>query len=440
MCSLRSGKMGNVPAIIFCQRITDLVKTKGLHRFFYSWLLLCAVQAEAVEYTVTAEYRAESGAARFVNTTVNTGVCAVAPSYCAGGFVGSFKTPISAIAINGLIQIEMAVNPRLAPYFMVPGAFRSVTLTNETTGSTREVNFKVAGFGGTYVLSWPVSGNQGHNDLWWHSGNNRTGWGTAPPPCHSGRSGSYTNTDYNFFWKTPSEPEACYKGAHRDIPGPFKYKDFEFSYAMQVTNSLGMDPGVYKGRVTYSIGPGGDFDFGDRMIASDNVIAINFEFLVKSSLKVDFPPGSSRAILQPLRGWRSWLNSGRNPPALSANHDFKISGGGPFKVYLRCDVQVGVTCGMQGQGAASKGILIVPVDIAVSFPPGILRVPGNLPAIRVPLMSGVENAVTFNIGALQRLQSAKMHYDVAAENTALMVKSPGSTYQGAATIIFDAAL
>ena len=441
----RRREVGGSLGIIFYFLISRVMFFKRLSQLACCGLLLCAALAGAAEYTVTAEYRAELGSATFVNTTVNTGVCAVQPSYCVPGSststIGSFKTPISAISENGFVKLETRVNPRMGPYFMAPGEFRSVTLTNEATGSTRTVKFRVAGFGGTYILSQPVSGgHEGHREIWYDSVTGYSGWDHAPPPCYLARMGSYTNTDFNFFWRYPYGTSACYKNIFFDVPGPFRYKDFEFSYLMQMPSPLDMDAGVYKGNLTYDVGSGRDFDFGDKMIPSDNVITVNFEFTVKAALKVDFPPGSNRAILQPLRGWQAWLNSGRNPPALSASHGFKISGSGPFKVYLRCDIQMGLSCGIQGQGVAAKGILVAPVDIAVTFPPGIVQTPGNRPAIKAPLKSGVANAATFNISGLQKSQSATIHYDVAAEQTALMVESPGSTYQGIVTLIFDAVI
>lgn len=452
----RKWKIGALLGVVFCCLISSSIFFKRLRQFACCGLLLCATLAGAAEFTITGEARDiyDNGQIVLVSTTANTGACQVRanPNYCsrsnAASILGSFDTLISAVSADGFIKSEVDANPRMGPYIDRPKGSHSagysvVTLTNETTGSTFRIRITVPAIAGHYILSQPGPGGN-HRGLWHNEGESQgSDWSTASPSCSSPGFIDWlpdTSTESEFWWQSYSG-SSCYKKILDDIPGPFRYRNFQFFYMLSSVDLLSnVDAGVYKGSLTYSVGPGGDFDFGDKMIASDNVITVNFEFTVNPSLKVDFPPGSNRAILQPLRGWQAWLNSGRTPPALSASHGFKISGSGPFKVYLRCDIQMGLSCGIQGQGVAAKGILVAPVDIAVTFPPSIVQTPGNRPAIKVPLKSGVANAATFDISGLQKSQSATIHYDVAAEQTALMVESPGSTYQGIVTLIFDAAL
>ena len=443
----RKEERGDLLGIVFCCLISSSMFFKRLRQFACCGLLLCATLAGAAEFTITAESRPVDGGSAFVNTTVHSGLCALQPgnTICSSG--GSFNTFIDAISENGFVKSEADGYYRMGPTFSVNKTPQKFTLTNETTGSTWELEFVLRGFGGRYVLSQPVPGQNlevEHAKLWRDPGlTGYSGWNLAPQSCLPLMGpGAVSSTEYNFVWTTARFGTTCYKQILDDIPGPFRYRNFEFIYSVQgMSRHREMDAGVYKGSMTFSVGPGGDIDFGDKMIPSDNVITINFEFTVNTVLKVDFPPGSNRAILQPLRGWQAWLNSGRNPPALSASHGFKISGYGLFIVYLSCDIQMGLSCGIQGQGVAAKGILVAPVDIAVTFPPGISRARGDSgPAIKVPLKSGVANAEWFRFSGVQKSQSATIHYDIAAEQTALMVESPGSTYQGIVTLIFDAAL
>lgn len=444
----RKEERGGLLGFVFFCLISSSMFFKRLRQFACCGLLLCATLAGAAEFTITAESRSINGVSGFVNTTVHSGLCALQPRNTNCSYGGSFNTFIDVISENGFVKLEADRSSRMGPYFSVNKTPQKLTLTNEATGSAWELEFALRGFGGRYILSQPVPGQNlemEHAKLWRDPGmTGNSGWGRgAPTPSCLPLigPGAVTSTEYNFVWSTARFGTTCYKQIQDDIPGPFRYRNFEFIYSLGGLDKYrDMDAGVYKGSMTFSVGPGGDVDFGDKMIPSDNVITINFELTVKTILKVDFPPGSNRAILQPLRGWQAWLNSGRTPPALSASHGFKISGYGLFRVYLSCDIQMGLSCGIQGHGVATKGILVAPVDIAVTFPPGITRAYRGGPAIKVPLKSGVENAEYFQIWGVQKSQSATIHYDVAAENTALMVKSPGSTYQGAATIIFDVVL
>lgn len=63
------------------------------------------------------------------------------------------------------------------------------------------------------------------------------------------------------------------------------------AYELITPDPLGMDIGHYSGSITYSIGPGGDFDFGDVMVPDDNQITFKFQLQVNHYLAVDFPRG-----------------------------------------------------------------------------------------------------------------------------------------------------
>lgn len=399
---------------------------------------ICTASSMASEYTVTAQYTPDPGNpgnTMFINTSVDSGVCAEVPRLCTADRLRSFMTSIDAVSDVGLIAREAYTNERYGAFFSLDGLFRFVTLTNEATGSTRTLRFAVAGYGGRYELSKSVDGGSGHNALWWGKTEPGGAWWQAPIPCFGGGTPGYTNLSFDFFWRTPHEKRSCVKLPVFDIPGPFKYTHFNLAYSLLTPNPLDMDAGVYSGRLVYSVGPGGDIDFGDRTVANDNNLTINFQLKVNASLKVDFPPGAYRAVLQPVQGWQGWMNSGKPVPSLSASHVFRIAGSGFFKAYLNCEHLIGQDCAISTdtQSDASQ----VPVDIAVSLPASIVQWPGNQPALKVPLKYGVENAALFKMGGLHGSQSAKMHYDVRAEHVAEMVENPGSTYRGLATIIFD---
>lgn len=69
-------------------------------------------------------------------------------------------------------------------------------------------------------------------------------------------------------------------------------------------NPLGMLAGHYTGSLTYTVGPNGDFDFGDVMLPSSPILTMNFNLDVQHTLKVDVPPGGERSSCSPAGGWQ----------------------------------------------------------------------------------------------------------------------------------------
>lgn len=400
--------------------------------------LMWAGQGIASEYTISAEYTpdpANPGNMMFINTSVDSGVCVELPRLCTPDRLRSFRTQFGASSDVGFIAREAYANERLGAFFSMDGAFRFVTLTNAATGSTRTLRFALAGYGARYVLSKPVNGGNGHGQLWWGTTEPGGAWSQAPVPCFSGASLGNTSLTFDFFWRAPHLKRSCVKLPVFDIPGPFEYTNVNVAYSLLTPNPVDMDAGTYKGSLIYSVGPGADIDFGDRTVANDNSLIIHFELRVNTSLKVDFPAGSYRAVLQPDQGWPSAIGRGTPVPSLSTRHLFKIAGTGYFKAYLNCEYVIDLDCAINNDTAA--GPSQVPVDISVSLPASIVQWPGNQPALKVPLKFGAEQAAVFKMGGMHGAQSATMHYDVSAQHVTEMLRHPGSTYRGLATLIFD---
>lgn len=363
---------------------------------------------------------------KFVNTTPVTGYCLILPGQCEANNFSSVDFPIDFDASKGLDPDEALADRRKAAYMLIPSTFRTVPITNDQTGASSEVQWRISGFGGRYILS---SGTW-HGHLWGST------WVTAPSPCTYGGVGSGNATFYDYFWKVPqSATTACVKMPKVEIPAPFRYRNMNISYEMLTPNPLAMEMGTYSGSITYGIGPGQDFDFGDIMLASDDHITFNFKLSVNHLLNVEFPPGANRVVLQPEGGWQGWFDTGRLPPSLFANHDFKISSSGKFKVYLECQYVVESTCGIRPLAHEQP---VVGVDIALTLPAGIVVDSGGQPAHRVPLGSGEQSAVVFSTQSSQFSRKATLHYVIPGVASASMLNYPGTTFTGSATIIFDA--
>lgn len=418
-------------------------------RFKSTRLLRCALAlllmgytllASGYDKTIEAVYTPDPNNPtqnKFVILTPGEGHCAGRPSPCPGAL--GVKLPIVFESPTGIDASANATNPRLGAYLKLPLSWRSVMLTNTRTGSQAELKVRAMAFSARYVLikpaaelspGGPTAPYLGHG-LLWQGGT----WHESVQPCYSSRLWYLVSKIHEFFWRYSSN-DTCTKKALFDIPGPFIYNRVETAFEFSMPNPLQMEPGEYTATTLYSLGPGQDFDMGDLMLPSDNLIALNFKFVVHSALTVDFPPGAQRAVLQPREGWQGWLNSGRRPPGLSAMQDFKLSASSNFKMYLDCQYSIGTDCGIYAESATQHST--VAVNTTVSFPAGITLKPGKRPAFKVPLAQGINNAVSFEIDGVQMSRRAMMNYEIKPEVTALMVENPGSTYSGVLTIVFDA--
>ncbi|WP_263260649.1 hypothetical protein [Pseudomonas sp. RIT-PI-S] len=391
----------------------------------FAWV--CAPAAKAAQVNITATYspnKANPTHNSFVNTTPQAGYCQWYPAACANLF--SIALPITFTSLLDIQPPAVQPDPRMGAYFRMPSSFRTVMVTHEKNGTTAELKFRVSGFGGAYRLSMPNP--PAHAALW-----DRT-WVNAPAPCRTSGSGYYSRVEYRWFWLLPEGAGACIKKAKVTIPRPFKYKDMTISYELITPDPLNMDLGRYHGSLTLGVGPDRDLDTGYVMTASDDTVTINFNLLVNHLLKIEFAPGSERAILQPPQGWQAWMNTGRNPPSLSASQRFNLSSSGKFRIYLECEYSLTDTCAIQEASARSK----VPVDISITLPYGVVKRGSQQPVQRQRLRMGSANAEEFQSVQAQFDRVASLHYDVAASATAQMVAYAGQTYRGTATVVFDA--
>lgn len=413
---------------------------QGFIRYGWVLALMCwALPVFAFEKSIEAVYTPDPSNPMknaFVMLTPGEGHC-TSPMYC-GGALG-VNLPIVFESPTGISPAANASDQRLGAYFRIPLAWRSVRLVNNKTGSQAELKVRAVAIGARYNLikpaaelspGGPLAPYLGHG-LLWQGGN----WNEGVWPCYSSRLWYLVDTIHEFHWQYRNE-DTCTKKALFEIPGPFVYNRTETALEFVMPNPLDMEPGEYFATTHYSVGPGQDFDLGDLMLPSDGQVTLNFNFVVHSALTVDFPPGSQRAVLQPKEGWQGWLNSGRNPPGLSAYQNFKLSTSSNFKMYLDCQYSVGTDCGIYAV-SATQNTQVAVVDTKVSFPAGITLAPGKRAAINVPLAQGVHNAVSFEIDGVQTLRGASMNYEIKPEVTAFMVDNPGSTYSGVVTIMFD---
>ena len=366
---------------------------------------------------------------KFINTTPQTGVCPnFIPARCAQ--LGIFSLRVPDLRFRSAQPIPAGhTDPRQGATFSVPSSWRPVEVVHSRTGERETVEMRIAGIGGTWHLAHPPGVSA------WATtpgGRWRAPWTHPAAPC--------TGLDINaagvahafFFWLFPEGAGACSILAYMDIPW-FEHRAVEYVYELRTPNPLTMSSGEYRGSLTYTTGPGGDFDMGDVMLPNDSAITLNFTLNVQHSLKVDIPPGGNRIDLVPQGGWQAWLNQGRKPVRLFRDQTFNVSASSRFKMQLECQYPAGNTCALRDSESAQQ----VPLNISVSLPGGLGDAAGQ-PVQRRPLRLDGSGTELFQPGFYVDRKPGTLHFEVAREHVDQMLREGGGdTWSGNATVIWD---
>ena len=233
-----------------------------------------------------------------------------------------------------------------------------------------------------------------------------------------------------YFWIVPENGGACSVVPSAPIPQMW-YQPVEYGYELRTPNPLGMASGEYRGSLSYSIGPGRDFDFGDVMMPNDNTLTFNFDLRVDHILKVELPPGGNRVELLPEGGWQAWLNRGRQPSRLFRDQTFTIYSSGHFKMQLECGLVIGNTCGLRNGGGDE-----VPLQVSVTLPFGLQDQYGQA-VNKLPLRLDGSGTELFQSTHYVSNRPGSLHFAVERDDVKEMLKQPGSTYTGVVTVIWD---
>ena len=371
---------------------------------------------------------------RFVNETPSTGYCAIYKPICDFDKIFSLETPITFSSTGPIVGGH--TNSRQGAMFKVPTQWKTLTVTKmegEHSGGreTAEVKVRIAGIGTRYRLSDTASNLVGrldgeHNLLW--SGRN---WLAAPLPCKSTSVSGHSPTTFSSFWRMPDEG-VCAKTAAYTIPA-FDYLSFVFAYELETPEPLKLSHGTYAGSVTYQVGPAGDFDMGDIMLPSDNMLTLNFTLEVQHALKVEVPPGGNRVELVPQGGWQAWLNQGRKPVRLFRDQTFNITSSSRFKMQLECQYsQDGNTCSLYEPLSGH----FVPLNISVSLPNGLTDASGQ-PVNRRRLLRDGSGTELFQPGFYVERKPGTLHFEIARDQVEEMLTGVAKKYSGNVTVIWD---
>ena len=239
---------------------------------------------------------------RFKNTTPNSGVCLSYPHLCTPNGYFSISLPgLQAISQTAILASH--ANVRNGAMFKVPAEPQPVQVTS-ASGEVAKVLFSISALSGTnrtrdvrLLTNQPgFSVSQAQNELW---GGNQWGW-SSPTDCPRAVGMGATYIDANFLWFTPKSVPCGLSPAY-EIDS-LSMRNISVSYLMTSPDPLSMGSGIYRGSINYTVGPGGDFDFGDNLAPTYNIVTMNFTLSVEHTLKLQFPPGYGSVVLNPAGG------------------------------------------------------------------------------------------------------------------------------------------
>lgn len=333
--------------------------------------------------------------------------------------------------------------PREGMYFKMPGAWRDIIVRNSSDNTEHKVKFRVNAFSARYNTknNWSLSE---HQFSW--SGSSFV---NAPKPCNTSGVGVYPAYKYLWMWKWPESDSACYKTAIRELTGePYLVDNSSIGYQLIAPSPLAMNSGIYEGSLRFSVGPGGDIDFGDNLQASDTELTLNFRLTVSHELKVTPLSGATDVTLYPCyyrskcsidsaeENWERWMVTNIPPQKMSGLSEFNISSSGSFTVYMMCgggSAQSADSCPM----ISNKSSTVVPVKALLTLPDNITDQTGQR-VVNKPLYTekniSRNQFITSSFGINQ---PGKIDFVIDKKDIGEMLKSRPDSWSGNVTIIFD---
>jgi hypothetical protein len=391
------------------------------------FLALSVGDAQAVNQEIRALFQPDASQPSknvFINKTPNSGYCATYPGECAQNNTFSIQLPVRFNSTSPIVTGD-------GVSLKVPANWRQLTVTNAATQDMETVEVRIIGIGSDFVLSDPVIDLVGisdlleaHQKLWTSSS-----WVYAPAPCQYSGVGAYSPKTYRFFWKAPVEA-ACTKVAAFSIPSLY-FNTLDIAYELRTPNPLDMSSGLYTGAISYTLGPGADFDLGPLMQPDDSNLTLDFVLDVQHTLKVEIPPGGNRVVLEPQGGWQRWLEQGRKPVRLYRDQIFNISASSRFTMKLECEKEVETGCAIFDRVTGYAGV----VNVSVSLPNGLTDMNGQ-PVRRMPL-SRFE-ACPFQPGIYVDRKPGTLHFEINERDTSWLINnSRNRPFEGNITVIWD---
>ncbi|WP_454878811.1 hypothetical protein [Serratia inhibens] len=377
----------------------------------------------------------------FKNTTPLSGYCQSWPKQCQNNKFSINMGDITAsLASPGFKANSPA---REGMYFMMPGAWREVVVTNTQNGEVKTLKFRISAHSARY-----------HTKNKWSYEDHRNSWNgndfvNSPKPCLYSGTGRYSNTTYEWMWKWPVSNAACYKTATKDLTGePYKLDRMSVGYELQTPNPLDISSGVLKGQLNLSVGPGGDIDFGDSFVASDSELILNFTLSVNHELKVSPLAEATNISLYPCyqktsctrdeaeKNWERWMVTNVTPQKMSGRSEFNLSSSGSFTVYMQCGSGAALDANRCPMTSGKSGTS-VPVKATITLPENIADSAGQR-VTDSPLFTEKNNARNrFQTHTFGTDKKGWVDFVIEQKDVKEMLKTRPDSWSGTVTLLFD---
>ncbi|MFB0767878.1 hypothetical protein ACEU5N_09380 [Aeromonas salmonicida] len=385
------------------------------------WLVvLLGLPVQAASINLTAEYKPATydvDGAKFINTTPCNGE-SWSGFWCNGTSTVDQSQPLSiSMSIGRTVKNNNTLVDALT-YLGFVGA-RDVSLIHQNSGKSYPLKFIFTKIGARLTPNIAKEALEKNSDWLNHID------GDCQYSLASWANSSQVDYLYDIKNQSQLVGGKCY---HNKFKSSFSSKGIALSriyigYKLRAPDPLKMENGVYKGRLVLSIGRNKDLDFGNGTY-SDNQLTINFTMTVRHQIKVEFPPGSDKVVLQPPGGWHDWIYRGKShqPPHLIAELPYRLWSSSTYNVWLNCQYPDGEYCMLNNtrSGHKARFDVIYQNGAKDAF---VLR------AITKKSFTGLSKNAA-------RILIFKVDKPALTE----MMKSPGSTYKGNVTIIYDAAI
>ncbi|WDA23539.1 hypothetical protein PSC74_16060 [Aeromonas hydrophila] len=220
--------------------------------------------------------------------------------------------------------------------------------------------------------------------------------------------------------------KSCYTGL--SVDGTSDIQAMFLGFEITPPSPLKMSNGIYTGSIILSVGQNKDIDLGNG-VYEDNQLIIELTLKVQHQIKVEFPPGGDKVVLQPPGGWHDWIYRGkaRTPPYLIAELPYRLWSSSDFNVWLNCQYAIGEVCMLNNERLGMQ----VRLDVIYV----------NKSKEEIPLKHGVKKLFSASLrGPYFINEERSIIFKVQEPVLALMMEYPGSTYKGNVTLIYDAAI
>ncbi|CAJ1837785.1 hypothetical protein CKOHBEJN_01019 [Aeromonas hydrophila] len=220
--------------------------------------------------------------------------------------------------------------------------------------------------------------------------------------------------------------KSCYTGL--SVDGTSDIQAMFLGFKITPPSPLKMSNGIYTGSIILSVGQNKDIDLGNG-VYEDNQLIIELTLKVQHQIKVEFPPGGDKVVLQPPGGWHDWIYRGkaRTPPYLIAELPYRLWSSSDFNVWLNCQYAIGEVCMLNNERLGMQ----VRLDVIYV----------NKSKEEIPLKHGVKKLFSASLrGPYFINEERSIIFKVQEPVLALMMEYPGSTYKGNVTLIYDAAI